>query len=278
MSHAKAASRLSILAIGLGIGAAAAATSPIAAAQPGLPVDPVPVVPDLALPAPATMNLAISIDGISLVHEGTAVAKSGIGGIAMASGAGSFASAGFGPAGGLFDTAFATGTNSDAESGGGNFDSASANGTTAIAISTDGNYDSVSANGTDSQAFTEDGNFDNAFSSGGGIASVGGVAGNLSNFDSASAVGPNTLAEAGLFNGFTGPTGGDVATVFDPSGTVGSQALAGNGIDDIASVFGDNSSADAGLPGSFDLAAVFGNHLMADAIGGNFMVDILPHL
>jgi hypothetical protein len=32
-------------------------------------------------------------------------------------------------------------------------------------------------------------------------------------------------------------------------------------------------------PGNFDLAAVdFGNLLIANAIGGNFMVDILPSL
>src|ERR1700733_5813787 len=49
-TNSKAIGRFCMLAVGLGIGASAVA-SPTAAAQPGVPVDPVPVVPDLALPA-----------------------------------------------------------------------------------------------------------------------------------------------------------------------------------------------------------------------------------
>ncbi|MGH3967382.1 MAG: hypothetical protein ACRDTV_04490, partial [Mycobacterium sp.] len=54
----------------------------------------------------------------------------------------------------------------------------------------------------------------------------------------------------------------DIATVFDPFATVGSTATAG-AIED--------------FPGNFDLGAVFGDMLHSfAAVGGNFLVDILP--
>jgi hypothetical protein len=57
----------------------------------------------------------------------------------------------------------------------------------------------------------------------------------------------------------------DIATVFDPFGTLGSTAVAGEGFD---------------VPGSFDLAAVFGDGFdtFPAATGGNFLVEILPTL
>jgi hypothetical protein len=57
----------------------------------------------------------------------------------------------------------------------------------------------------------------------------------------------------------------DIATVFDPFGTVGSTPVSG-------------ASDLLNLPGSFDLAAVFGDGFSAfpDATGGNFLIDILP--
>ncbi len=67
--------------------------------------------------------------------------------------------------------------------------------------------------------------------------------------------------------------------VFDPFGTRGSTAFAGDGNLDLASVFGDGSIADVGFPGSFDLGAVFGDDLTSSgAQGGNFLVDLLPSL
>jgi hypothetical protein len=66
-----------------------------------------------------------------------------------------------------------------------------------------------------------------------------------------------------------------VATIDDPSGTVGSIAQAGDGIADLASVSGDYSQADAGL-GSFDLAAIFADDFHATATQGSFLIDILP--
>ncbi|HEX7322380.1 MAG TPA: hypothetical protein VF299_05500 [Mycobacterium sp.] len=190
-----------------------------------------------------TLDLAISVDGVTLFQEGTATADSGTGDIAIAFGDGSLAHAGTGVGGpGMFDTAFADGTGSEAFSGSGNFDSAFASGTHSAA--------SVGGSGVDS-----------------------------SSFDYGSAVGTGAQAESGVFGGFTGPTGGDVAAVYDPSGTFGSDATAGNGIADLASVGGDHSNAVAGFAGDFDLAGAFGDGLgTAGATSGNFLVDILPSL
>jgi hypothetical protein len=284
MSHAKVFGPLSILAVGLGVMAAAAATAPTAAAAPAVSIDP---VPDLAgaLPAPSIpgLDLSISFDGFNLFQSGTADAETGVGtgGFAIASGAGSFASAGFGNSN-FFDTAYATGQNSDAEANGGSFDAASANGDNAFAIDTEGSYNSASATGTDSQAFTEDGTFDNAFASGGGVAIVGGdSSSNPSSFDYGSAIGPNTVAEAGGISapGEDAPSGGDIAMVFDELGTTGSKAFAGNGFGDLATVVGDGDQAFAGLPGSFDFAGIFGDNLgVLSSTGGNFIVGTLPPL
>jgi hypothetical protein len=263
MRHATITARFSILAVGICIGAALAATSP-ATADPASPFNPLPFVPDLtAAPAevPSTLNLAISVDGIPLFSSGTASAESGTGGIAIAYGDDAFANAGGGADTGMFDTAFANGPDSVALAGSGNFDNSAASGIDSQAFSADGNFDSASANGTDS------------------LAAVGGFENVLSSFDYGSAVGTDTNAESGVIGGFSGQSGGDIATVFDPFGTEGSTASAANGLADLASVFGDNSNADAGFAGSFDLAAALGDNLgTASATGGNFLLDILPSL
>jgi hypothetical protein len=81
----------------------------------------------------------------------------------------------------------------------------------------------------------------------------------------ASVVAPNSYALAGgTFDPAT-VSNDNIATVFDPFGTVGSTALAGT--DDIASV-----------PGNFDLAAAFGDGLFPEATGANYLVEILPTL
>src|SRR5271169_3880264 len=108
-----------LLAVGLGIGAALAATPGVASADT-LATDPLSWLagPDLgdlsaaALPAAPTLDLAISFDGFSLFQEGSATATTTTGefGLAIASGANSDATA----TGGLFDTAFADGTSSAA--------------------------------------------------------------------------------------------------------------------------------------------------------------------
>jgi hypothetical protein len=249
MSHAKSIGRFGILAVGIGIGAALAATSPTAVADPTGPFNPFPLIPDLPVAAaevPSTLNLSISVDGFSLFSSGTAEAESGTGDIAIAYGADSFAASGTGDAGtGIFDSAFADGTHTIAESGEGNFNAASA-----------------------------DGAFSEAGATGSSI--------NSSSFDYASAVGAETNAEAGSFESFPGstaPAGGDVAIVFEPSGTEGSDAFAGNGFADLATIYGEGNFAFAGLAGSYDLAAIFGDSLgAAHATGGNFLLDILPSL
>jgi hypothetical protein len=243
-TNSEAVGRFCVLAVGLGIAAAAAMASPTAAASPEAPINPGPVIPDIALPAPATpMDVAISIDGYTLLQEGTATADSGTGDIAIAFGANSEAYAGAGSAGpGYFDTAFASGSGSEAFAGDGNFDSASANGV---------------ASG----------------------ASAGGTATDSSSFDSASVLGAAGTALSGAQVGFSGSSGGDVATVYDPFGTTGDTAIAANGLSDLASVTGDNSEAFAGLAGSFDVGAALGNDLISNgATGGNFLIDILPTL
>ncbi len=240
--HAQTLALLCGLAGGLGIGAVTVGAAPTAGAQPGAPVDPVPVIPDLAFPAPATpMDVAISVDGFTLLQEGTATADSGIGDIAVAFGSHSEAYAGTGSAGpGFFDSAFASGSGSEAFAG-------------------DGNVDSASANGLDSAS------------------AAGGTATDSSNFDASSAIGAQTTALSGAEPGFSGTSGGDIATIYDPLGTTGDTAIAANGISDLASVTGDNSEAFAGLAGSFDIGAVLGNDLISSgATGGNLLVDILP--
>lgn len=265
MSHASSIVRFGILAVGIGIGAALAATSPTATADPA-PFNPSPLIQDLTAPAevPSTLNLAISVDGLSLFSSGSAEAESGIGGIAIAYGADSVANAGGEGNPGLFDTAFADGANSQALAGTGNFDSAFANGTYSIAETGIGNFDAASANG----AFAE------AQASGSDL--------NSSSFDYASSVGTDANAFAGSFQDQpdpTAPSAGDVAIVYDPSGTENTTAFVGNGIADLGVVVGDHSDAYSGLAGSFDIAAAFGDNLgTASATGGNFLLDILPSL
>jgi hypothetical protein len=285
MNHAKAIGRLSILAVGLGIGAAAAATSPTAAAAPTMPVDPVGVLPDLPVPAADIpgLDLSISFDGMSLFQSGNADAETGLGtfSFAIASGDDSVASAGTGePGTRLFDSAFATGAESDAASGGGILNAAVATGAGTMANAEDGNVNLASAIGPGSSTDAQDGNFLAAIASGQGSDAVaGGTSANPSSFDYSTAIGPNTTATSGVFGDFSGQTGGDFATVIDTSGTVGSTASAGNGVADFASVFGDSSLADAGLNGSFNVGAAIGDGLSSTgATGGNFLLEILPFL
>jgi hypothetical protein len=81
--------------------------------------------------------------------------------------------------------------------------------------------------------------------------------------DIASVVGPGEAESGGVFDpALVGDN--DVATVFDPFGTVGSDAYAG--------------ASDPGEPGSFDLASVFGDGFEAHATGANYLVDIFPTL
>ena len=87
MTNAKTIGRLGMLAVGLGIGAAAAAAPGIASADSdpldAAAFDPSALVADPALPA-SGLNLAISIDGYTLLQVGSAQAFSGTADLAIA--------------------------------------------------------------------------------------------------------------------------------------------------------------------------------------------------
>jgi hypothetical protein len=246
MTNVQGIGRPALVMVGLGIGTALATTPGIASADP--------------------LDMQISIDGTDLFPTAgnTAIAESGTNDIAIAIGNGSTAQAGDSLPG-QFDFAFADGAGSYADVGIGNFDSGFAEGTNSSAFAGIGDFDSGFADGTNSSA------------------SVGGFEGSISNFlsngDFASAFGANTSASAGIITSLTlnvTPSANDVAMDFDPFGSLGGDARAGDGNFDLASIFGDHSVADAGLIGNSDLAEIFGNGLTSlTATGGNFLTDIL---
>jgi hypothetical protein len=223
MKHVTRIGRLAGLAVGLGIGAALAATPGVASAD----------------------DFQISIDGMDLfpMAGNTATATSGMGDFAIAIGDGADATA----TGGSFDSAFADGTNSSATSGDGNFDYASANGAGSSAGAGIGSGDTALASGIDSSALA----------SGDTVTDAAGTTTYPGNDDVAFALGQDTMAGSGTLFSETASSN-DIAMVFDPFGTEGSEALAGIG--------------------NFDLAAAFGDMLHAVAPSGNFMVGILPML
>ena len=242
---------------GLGIGAAVAATSAIASADPFDPT-----------------NFAISIDGMTLIQLGTATATSASGGFAIADGAGSHATA----IGGVGNTASAFGADSSAFVDRGNFDEAYASGMNSIAKAGFGDFDTALAN-TDSSA-----------------AIAGGTEAGLGSHDFASAVGPFTsaLAVLGDFNvtDVFDPAGnmGSNAGASVGSGNFayivgdGDQADAGGigsllpGNDNVAEIVGNGDIAGAGssvsVAGSNDFASILGSEVDAYATGGNFLVDL----
>jgi hypothetical protein len=205
MNHAKAIGRLSILAVGLGIGAALAYAPGVAAADPVSPLDPNVAAASVdgvtgtlgtAATDPAALpvlDIAISFSGITLLQEGSATATSGIGDLAIALGAGSDADANFG----IFDTAFADGTGSDAFATAGSLDTASAVGTGSVATAGFGNGDVASVFNTGSALDS---------------AGAGGAAGNLGSNDIAFILGTGSTADAGA--DVSAPGNFDLAAVF----------------------------------------------------------------
>jgi len=289
--NARGLDRLGVLAVGLGIGAAVASTPGIASAD--TPADPFSfssinlgdVFPAADAAPSSTLDLDISVDGHTLLDLGTsATATSGTGDIAIAFGANSdaIAEGGFGDyafadsTGSQGATAFAgddapraTGNNFDVASDTGNFSAADAGnfGTTPDTIGS--SFDFASADGNDSDAFAgENGSGDSASAVGQNVLSEAGLSINAAdpaNFDTASVLGnsstPTPSASEAIAGGLgAGPTGsGDSAFVFDPFGTLGSEAF-------------------AGLSGNFDLAGALADNLNASATGANFLIDILPSL
>src|SRR5271156_3835488 len=101
MRNASGLGRLGGLAVGMGIGAALAATPGVASADPVSPLDPkvaaasvdgVTGTPGAAAACPAALpdpDIAISSDGSTLLQEGPSLAMSGTGDLAIALGANS---------------------------------------------------------------------------------------------------------------------------------------------------------------------------------------------
>lgn len=241
--------RLSVLTIGLGIGAAVAITPGIASAD----VFPPPFDPN---------NFAISIDGITLFQVGTAHATSGLGDFAIADGAGSDA----GAFGGFFDFASADGVDSIAIAGQGD-------------PGETGSFDYASSVGDHSHAYSGlNGNFDSASTFGNGAGSEAGFQGS---FDSASATGNDAMTEAGLGTAAT-PANFDVASYWGTLTTIPTvatvEALHGSG--DTAFVvdpFGTiGSEAFAGFGGNFDLAGAWGDDLTVLSTLADFIFHVGP--
>jgi hypothetical protein len=192
-----------------------------------MPVDPLPVAPDLPVPAADIpgLDLSISFDGFSLFQSGNAHAETGMGtfSFAIASGSDSFAAAGTGVAGtGTVDTAWAFGNDSQALAGNGFLDNAVAADFTGV----------------------------------GGFAEAGGANSDLlGNIDCAFDLGPSPSdSDPGAFAGSVSPdtTGSfDAAGVIDPFGPMGSLAESGDGDFNLGAAIGDGLSSTGATGGNF---------------------------
>jgi hypothetical protein len=311
MVNPRRIARLGTLAVGLGIGAAMAHT-PVASADSS--TDWLSSIDNLllgAVPAadPAVTDFQISYNGMDLLptagNEATATTVAGQFGLAIAAGDGASATA----EGGTSDYALASGTNALADAGsltgtGNNFDSA-----VDIGANTASSDNGAFAGAGDLVGLSGTGSFDGAIDFGNNMGSgLGADAvdgnGNYA-FEDGNSVGTDVGPFAGVGNNDTAI---DVA-----SGTnnITASSSAGFGNNDIASVLGGNSDANAGgsapdvlgnsdvafvydptgtvgstadaganltTTGDFDLAGAFGDALNPSATGGNFLVDILPGL
>jgi hypothetical protein len=238
MKNAKRIGRLGLLAVGVGIGAAVAQT-PIASADSS--TDWLSSIDSLAggsLPAAPSsgLDLAISFDGYSLLHEGSAVADTGLAGngnfdFAIAYGDGAIANA----YGGIGDYALADGTNAFSNAGGGtgaNFDNA-------IDI---GNNDVPSSVYTDG-AFAGDADL------------VGNTSGGTGSYDTAIDIGNNTADTATGSSGDDGAFAGAGGLFLDNPG---------NGDHDTAIDIGNNSGdhdASLAINGNGNYVSESGNNL-----------------
>jgi hypothetical protein len=201
------------------------------------------------------LNLAISIDGHSLVSEGTASAASGKWDIAIAYGGGASASA----EGGNGDFALADGGGAFASAGG-------------LSGDTGADYDSAIDVGNNSG-----GAFDGAYAGNGDLGGGGGTGSG----DTAIDIGNNTSIQEGSFAGAGGLLGGsgngndDTAIDIGNNGSVvrGSEAYDGN--DNHAGVFGYDSFAGTGYGGNNNVAEVVGPHSIANAVQGNDNVGLV---
>jgi PE-PPE domain len=263
MVNSRGITRLGMMALALGIGAAVVHSAGTAAANPstdwlwstdtllsgGLPEQ----LPDL--------NLAISFNGMSLVSDGSAVADSGTAG--------------------NYDLAIAYGDGATAFANNGTGNYALAIGPAASAVAAHGNYDSATAlSGIADAGY---GNHDVAFAIGDNAGALGG------DYDSALQWGKDAFALAGYGNGnfadVMGAGSGDFTgggfNGYDLGYAGGTTSLFANY--GIASVLGNNSNAVAGndllnggtTVGDHDIASVFGqDNVTANATGAGGLYDI----
>jgi hypothetical protein len=252
--------RIGIFGAGLWIGATLALGPGVAAADPAPDpniygaIDP-SLLQDALPAADPTLNIDISIDGVTLFQEGTATATSGSGDFAIAIGNDSNASA----TGGVGDFASAYGADSTAFAGNGNFDVATASSvfstTGGIATAGDGNFDVAYAGGLNGLATANNGSFDSAYALTG---NSGSAVVEFGNGDSATNIGDGSAIAGG--------TSGSLLGNYDFATNLGSLSEATAGSSDIAS-------------GSYDIAAILaGGTGDATATGANFLVCILPGL
>jgi len=241
MRHVKRIGRLGVLAVGLGIGAAVA-HSPVASADSSSDwlsaVD--SVLGGGAVPAPSSgMDLAISFDGYTLFHEGTATAITKTGDYSLAIADGYFADA---YALGTGDSAVADGSYAYAYSAGGSGDVAVADGTVADAEAGGLNGDT----GADDDTAIDIGNnpggvYDGAYA---GNADLNGGGTGTGSDDTAIDIGNNS--DDGILGGDDGSFAGAGGLVED----------SGDGNNDTAIDVGDNSGFDNGV----DAVAGNGNY------------------
>lgn len=231
--------RLGGLAIGMGIGAALGAIPGLASADGNQTlIDGNDVAAALsAAPVPATpLDIQINIGGIDLFPTvgNTATAVAGFGDMAIAIGSGSIADA----QGGFGDFAYVSGTNSLAVAG-----------DTAHASGSNFDYASVTGNNDDGEA-GKAGSFDSASIIGNhDIAAIGfgefATPATVTNFDAGVVLGDHSNVGANYGSN-------DLALVFDPFGTIGSNANAGGTLT---------------MPGNFDAAEVFSDGTTQNSVG-----------
>ena len=285
MANVGGLGRLGVLAVGLGIGAAVASTPMVASADSS--TDPFSWISgldlgDLPAQSTPTMELAISIDGILLVRDGTANANTGNDDIAIAIGAGAYAVANDGTG----NFAYADGSYASADAG----VSEGSNNNTAIDIGNNTNSDDgpTAYDGNNNTAIdigNNSGNSDGPTAGEGSNNSATEIGNNSGNDDGANAFvgnGNTVDDDASYSSNFLGPLAGNGdnnLAIVDGDGSTGyaggynsefpgnSDILLISGINDIAGAGGTATS-----PGSFDIATLFGDFLSSfGATGGDYL-------
>jgi hypothetical protein len=236
-----------------------------------------------ALPVP---NVAVSINGFTLLQLGSATATSGTGNLAIAVGAGSqvssgvdvFTDGGVVP-GGRLNVAAAFGHGSEAFAGAGNLNRAVSVGPDSYASAGYGDLNRAVAFSTKAEPVNESGVYTNAEADTGnlnravcvgppGSSAVTGIG----SFNLGVTLGANSYCFTGESNHNVGFALGNNDNAYAGGGSVIPSSF------DFAAVVGTDSSAYAGSSytgGNYDLAAAFGSKLAANAVGANLLADIV---